>query len=102
EEVDAHPRQENNCGENDSCHRIAGPESPIPRISTMQIVDTHCGEDARDRIDQEHAQCAQTLLDDGAEGIERQHVEKQVSAVRMSEVRKKHALIVPACGNLAR
>ncbi len=68
----------------------------------MQIVDEQCGEDARDRIDQQHAQCAQTELDDGAEGVERQHVEKQVSAICMSEVRKKHALIVPACGNLAR
>ena len=68
----------------------------------MQIVDEQCGEDARDRIDQQHARCAQTELDDGAEGVERQHVEKQVSAIGMSEVRKKHALIVPACGNLAR
>src|SRR5438093_3487195 len=86
EEVDAHPRQENNCGEDDSCHRIAGPESPISRITTMQIVDEQCGDDARDRIDQQHARCAQTELDDGAEGVERQHVEKQVSAIGMSEV----------------
>src|SRR5262249_48284148 len=39
EEVKAHPGQENNCGEDDACHRIASAESPIIWISTMQIVD---------------------------------------------------------------
>src|SRR6478672_7410006 len=78
EEVDTHPRQENNCGEDDSCHRIAGSESPISRISAMQIVDEQCREDARAHVDKQHALCAQTQLDDGTEGVERQHVEEQV------------------------
>src|ERR1051326_7381479 len=102
EEVDTYSWQENNCCEDDSRHRIAGCESPICRISAMQVVDEQCRDEARAHIDQQHAPCAQTPLDDGAEGVERQHIEEQMSAIGMSEMRKKHALIIPACGNLAR
>src|SRR5262249_54667218 len=87
-EVDTPLRPENNCGENDSGHRIAGAESPISRISAMQIVDKQCRDDARAHIDQQHAQRAQIQLDKGTEGVERQHVEEQVTAIGMSEVRK--------------
>src|SRR5262245_58565858 len=68
----------------------------------MPIIDKQCRDDANAHKDQQHAQCAQTHLDDGAEKVERQHVEKQVSAVGMSEVREKHAQIIPACENLTR
>ena len=60
----------------------------------MQIIDEQCREDARAHIDHQHAQCAQLQLDDRAEGVKRQHIEEQVTAISMSEVRKKHALII--------
>src|ERR1041385_1948131 len=102
EEVHTHPRQENNCGEHDCCDRITGSKGPISWISAMQKIDEQRRDQARAYIDQQHAQCAQPLLDDGPEGVKRHHIEEQVTAISMSEVRKKHALIIPACGNLAR
>src|SRR5215470_725296 len=86
EEIDTHSRQENNCGEDNSRHRIAGSESPISRISAMQIVNEQCRDDARTYIDHQHVQWAESQFDDRAEGVESQHIEQQVSAIGMSKV----------------
>src|SRR5262249_2909717 len=61
-----------------------------------------CRKNSSAHVDQQHVHCAQIKLDDGAEGVERHHVEKQVSAIGMGEVREKHAYIIPARENLTR
>jgi len=68
----------------------------------MPIIHKQRRTNAGGDIDQQHVECAQTELDDRAEGVEREHIEQQVTGVGMREVRKNHALIIPACGNLAR
>ena len=102
EKKHVHSRRHHDRREQDSCYGIAGAERPIIRIHPVSVVDNQRGQEARDDINQQPLHGAQTLLGDGAKGIERHHVKQQVSAIGVRKVGKNHPLIVPACGDVAR